>query len=179
MLDANALVGLLAESDRRRVVAALVLESGGIDDLARRTDLSIRATRTAVDRLVAGGLVDEAGGHYVVLEEAFAAAARSASRPRPNSEFQNEPADRRSILDGAFADSRLVHLPAKRSKRLVVLDHLAQRFEPGVRYTERQVNAALARAHDDTAALRRYLVDEGFLDRAAGEYWRSGGSVEP
>ena len=23
----------------------------------------------------------------------------------------------------------------------------------------------------------RYLVDEGFLDRAAGEYWRAGGTV--
>ena len=28
-------------------------------------------------------------------------------------------------------------------------------------------------------ALRRYLVDEGFLSREAGEYWRSGGSTAP
>jgi hypothetical protein len=26
------------------------------------------------------------------------------------------------------------------------------------------------------ASLRRYLVDEGFLERAKGEYWRSGGT---
>jgi hypothetical protein len=32
--------------------------------------------------------------------------------------------------------------------------------------------------HDDYAALRRYLVDEGFLSRDHGEYWRSGGTVE-
>ncbi len=31
--------------------------------------------------------------------------------------------------------------------------------------------------HPDHAALRRYLVDEGFLSRASGEYWRSGGTV--
>ena len=30
---------------------------------------------------------------------------------------------------------------------------------------------------DDYVALRRYLIDEGFLDRDHGEYWRSGGSV--
>jgi len=30
----------------------------------------------------------------------------------------------------------------------------------------------------DYAALRRYLVDEGFLDRADGVYWRAGGTVE-
>jgi hypothetical protein len=28
--------------------------------------------------------------------------------------------------------------------------------------------------HDDVAALRRYLVDDGFVDRDAGEYWRTG-----
>jgi hypothetical protein len=31
---------------------------------------------------------------------------------------------------------------------------------------------------DDHAALRRYLVDEGLLGRGAGEYWRTGGTVE-
>jgi hypothetical protein len=29
--------------------------------------------------------------------------------------------------------------------------------------------------HPDFAALRRYLVDEGFLTREDGVYWRSGG----
>ena len=31
---------------------------------------------------------------------------------------------------------------------------------------------------DDHGALRRYLVDEGFLSRQAGVYWRSGGTVD-
>jgi hypothetical protein len=31
--------------------------------------------------------------------------------------------------------------------------------------------------HDDVAALRRYLVDSGFLSREDGVYWRSGGTV--
>jgi hypothetical protein len=35
----------------------------------------------------------------------------------------------------------------------------------------------LRRFHPDVAALRRYLVDEGFLDREAGVYWRAGGRV--
>jgi len=46
-----------------------------------------------------------------------------------------------------------------------------------VRYEEREVNVTVIRFFNDYAALRRYLVDEGFLDRAGGEYWRSGGSV--
>ena len=72
---------------------------------------------------------------------------------------------------------RLVVMPSKRSKLLLVLDHLAQEFEPGRTYTEAEVNAVLWSFHDDHAALRRYLVDEGMLAREGGVYWRSGGSV--
>jgi hypothetical protein len=81
----------------------------------------------------------------------------------------------RAFLD---EDGRLTALPAKRGKRLVVLDLVARVFEPGVRYPETEVNALLRAFHDDVAALRRYLVDEGFLDRHAGVYWRTGGTVE-
>jgi hypothetical protein len=60
----------------------------------------------------------------------------------------------------------------------VVLDFLAGRFEPGRVYAEPDVNAALAAVHPDHAALRRYMVDEGFLERRDGFYWRSGGTFE-
>ena len=69
-------------------------------------------------------------------------------------------------------------MPTKRAKRLVVLDHIAQSFELGQVYPERQVDEILKGFHDDHAALRRYLVDEGFLTRDEGYYWRSGGTVE-
>jgi hypothetical protein len=59
-----------------------------------------------------------------------------------------------------------------------VLDVLAQEFEPGRRYPERTVNAILRRWHDDTASLRRFLVDEEFLARDGGQYWRVGGTVD-
>ncbi len=62
-------------------------------------------------------------------------------------------------------------------KRLVVLDHLAQVFEPGVRYPEQEVGVLLRAFHPDHASLRRHLVDEGFLSRADGVYWRSGGTL--
>jgi hypothetical protein len=74
---------------------------------------------------------------------------------------------------------RLVIIPSKRSKLRPVLDHIAQEFEPGRTYPEPEVNDILMRYNDDYAALRRYLVDEGFMTREAGVYWRSGGTVEP
>jgi hypothetical protein len=74
-------------------------------------------------------------------------------------------------------DGLLVSMPRRRAKRLVLLDAIAQAFAPGRHYTEAEVNETLRAIYPDFATLRRYLVDEGFLDRDAGEYWRSGGAV--
>ena len=73
---------------------------------------------------------------------------------------------------------RLRSIPRRHGKRLVVLDHIVRVFEIGVRYPESEVNAMLRAFDDDVAALRRYLVDDGFLSREASVYWRSGGTVE-
>ncbi len=90
----------------------------------------------------------------------------------------SEPAPDADLVARFIKNGRLVIMPSKRSKLLLVLDHLAQEFEPGRSYPEPEVNEVLERYHPDYAALRRYLVDEGFMTREAGVYWRSGGTVE-
>ena len=89
---------------------------------------------------------------------------------------------RQEQTDGLVArfvkDGRLVIMPSKRSKLLPVLGHISQEFEPGRTYLEGEVDEVLLRYHDDHAALRRHLVDEGFMTRDGGVYWRSGGTVE-
>jgi hypothetical protein len=76
-------------------------------------------------------------------------------------------------------DGQIAVMPARRARRLLLLDVIAQAFEPGTRYPERQVSLFLRALHPDYAALRRYLVDDEFLSRSGGEYWRSGGTVVP
>ena len=85
--------------------------------------------------------------------------------------------DVRKVMRAFVVDGRLTSIPTSHAKRLVILDWLAQLFEPGKQYSEKMVNLMLGQHHPDTAALRRYMVDAGFLDREAGEYWRSGGTV--
>jgi len=74
---------------------------------------------------------------------------------------------------------RIETLPARQARRHLLLDKIAQAFEPGVRYSERRVSLFLGALHADYAALRRYLVDVEFLSRSDGQYWRSGGTVFP
>ena len=88
------------------------------------------------------------------------------------------PAAADDVVRTFMRNGRVVAMPAKRSRRLVLLDHIAQLFEPGVRYEEAEVSLTLRKVFEDYATLRRYLVDAGFLDRDHGIYWRTGGAVD-
>ena len=73
---------------------------------------------------------------------------------------------------------RITAIPAKRTRRRLLLNEVAQAFEPGRRYPEAAVDEILKQVFDDHCTLRRYLVDEQFMSRtAAGVYWRAGGTV--
>lgn len=86
--------------------------------------------------------------------------------------------DERVLRNFMTPEGRLHTIPSKQAKLLVVLDHLAQSFEPGRHYPEKEVNEILEGFHPDYAALRRYLVENLFLTREDGVYWRSGGSFD-
>jgi hypothetical protein len=77
------------------------------------------------------------------------------------------------ILATFVRDGRLVRMPARHGKRLVILRWLVERFQPGVSYPESQVNEILAHVDPDYATLRRYLVDAGLMQREQGIYWRT------
>ena len=72
-------------------------------------------------------------------------------------------------------DGVIAVMPSRQARRRLLLNEVAQAFEPGVHYSEQTVSLFLRQVYADYAALRRYLVDEQFLDRKDGEYWRCGG----
>ena len=70
------------------------------------------------------------------------------------------------------ADGSLIHIPAKDSKKIEVLNRIAVNFSPGITYPERELNEILAKFHSDTAALRRHMIQFGILERDnASNYW--------
>ena len=81
--------------------------------------------------------------------------------------------DRKVLSEFLLPDGRLKDLPMQNKKLMVILRHVQQVFEPGTRYPEKQVNEMLRRFHEDTASLRRYLVDNRMVQRENGIYWRS------
>ncbi len=178
-LDATALVGLLADAHRRRVVAAIELGALHVDEVVAATGLTPTRVAKALGKLVEAGLVAKGADGLGVAGDAFQCAARQANERPASTEFADAPEETRKVLRSFVVDGRLQSIPVAAAKRAVILDWLAQEFEPGATYSEKMVNLILGQRHADTAALRRYLVDDGFLDRAHGQYWRSGGTVEP
>jgi hypothetical protein len=177
-VDAATIVGLLADEARLRVVAALALGAGTLEDVADASGLPLKDVALAARRLARAGLVERDGHTLALHTEFFGAAARAAAEAAPVPEPLSGDRAEAAVLAKFVRDGRLTSIPVQLSKRIVVLQHLARMFEPGVRYPEREVNALLAVWHPDVAALRRYLVDEGLLTREAGVYWRTGGYVD-
>ena len=178
MPTAAAITGALADEHRRLVFAAVQLGAVGLDAVVGVTRLTPAQVGKALGKLVEVGLISGPAGALTIDGAAFQQAAREALSLPVLDEHADAPQVVRKVLNAFVADGRLHAIPTVRAKRLVVLDWLAQSFEPGRRYSEQAVNLMLGQRHADTAALRRYLVDEGFLDRSAGEYWRVGGSVD-
>ncbi|MEX0700260.1 MAG: DUF2087 domain-containing protein [Acidimicrobiia bacterium] len=169
---------IVLDPHRLAVLGLAALGPLDVEKAAHQLRMTVGQVRRAVSRLVEAGLLDQ----ELALDRA---ALRAVAEALPG----NEPvagsvldgpwsSEERQLLGRYFVGSRLTEVPAQPQRRRVVLERLAHEFEPGVRYDEKEVNMILLTFHPDYAALRRYLIDEGFLTRADGSYWRSGGRVE-
>ena len=171
----------LADPERLAIAGTLARRDASADELAVAAEIALERTRRHLNRLTAVGVVrlNDDRRTYRLDPETLRWAAEQVGPPREAGlalGAANE--DEEAVLRAFFRDGRLTELPMKASKRRIVLERIAIEFEPGVRYDEKEVNVILGRFWLDHAALRRYLVDEGFLDREAGVYWRTGGRVD-
>ena len=171
----------LADPERLSIAGALARADARAGVLAGDLDLPIARVRKHLNRLAAAGVVRlmEDRASYRLDAETLRWAAEQVGPPREAGlalGAANE--DEEAVLRAFFRDGRLREIPAKESKRRIVLERIASEFDPGIRYAETEVNAIVARFFLDHAALRRHLVDEGFLERDHGEYWRAGGRVD-
>jgi len=174
---------LRALADPERIAIAGLLARAGHDGaaLAAALDLPVKRVRQHLNRLTSAGVArlgDDRRTYHLDVET-LRWAAEQVGPPRDAGMAlgaANE--DEEAVLRTFFRDGRLTEVPTKRSKRRVVLKRIAIEFEPGRRYDEKEVNAIVGAFLNDHASLRRYLVDEGFLERDHGVYWRTGGRVD-
>jgi DNA-binding transcriptional ArsR family regulator len=171
----------LADLNRLRIVGLLAREPHTVERLAAALRLSDGTVSHHLRRLTEAGLVQaRAEGpyrHYSLREEAIAEMATrllgGASLSPLAADVDLDAYDRKVLATFTDGEGRITAFPAQQKKFLVLLRHIAQAFEPGVRYAEREVNQILSVFNDDTARLRRALVDHRMMQRegGGGAYW--------
>jgi hypothetical protein len=177
----DEIVRALADPERLAIAGLLAREDRTAEEVADALGLARRRAQMHLGRLTAAGVaaVAEDRRTYRLDPEALRHAAELVGPPREAGLALGAASDDEElVLRTFFRNGRLTEIPMKRTKRRIVLERIALEFEPGRRYDEREVNAIVGVFFNDHASLRRYLVDEGFLDRAHGVYWRAGGRVD-
>ena len=171
----------LADPERLAIAGALARSPQSSAALAETLALPVSRVRKHLNRLTSTGVarLNDDRRTYRLDPETLRWAAGQVGPPRDAGlALGAATEDEETVLRTFFRAGRLTEIPVKESKRRIVLERIALEFEPGRRYEEPEVNVIVGAFYNDYAALRRYLVDEGFLDRDHGVYWRAGGRVD-
>jgi hypothetical protein len=176
-------VKAMASAERLRIIGVLVRGRATQAEIAEQLHLPIRDVFNHLAFLVHVGVISETDGVFDLNEKAIESFARGQFEgKRPSYETkQEEPEDVRKVLKNFLnADGTIKQIPhpgsklKKASQLLIILNYVVDAFEFNTNYTEKEVNTILRRFHVDTAALRRYLVDNGLMARESDgtKYWR-------
>jgi hypothetical protein len=171
----------LADPERLAIAGMLARRQASVSEISEALAIATARVRRHLGRLTSAGVirVEADRRSYRLDGETLRLAAQEVGPSKdPGLALGAIDREEESVLRQYFQAGRLREIPAKRSKRLIVLTRIALEFEVGIRYPERDVDTIVHRFHDDHAAIRRYLVEEGLLSREGGVYWRTGGPVD-
>lgn len=172
----------LADANRLKIVGLLAREAHTVEELAALLGLGASTTSHHLARLAEAGLVSaRPEGHYYyyslqtdVLQAMAQELLSKDTLPQLSQDVDQNAFERKVLQAFTNPDGSIKAFPTQEKKFLVVLRHALQAFEPGVRYTEKQVNEILSRYNEDTALLRRSFIEYKMMERegGGGVYWR-------
>ena len=154
--DWRRIAATLADPIRRQVYASVLLDVP--------LDLPAKKRDKALASLTAAGLLRGDGDQYVVVDDAFSSLLAAS------------PAVARTGVDRFIRDGRITQYPVRADDLLELLMWARDCAVPETgELSERELGERLTALTSDVAALRRYLVDAGLVDRDAdgGRYWRA------
>lgn len=166
--------------DRLRLAALISKKTYPAVEIAMQLDLPEKDVARHLNQLKKLGLLQVEENGYRLDAKALEGLSREVlgeQRPVAPAHSNDETADdfdRQVVKNYSLPDGRLKEIPMQEKKLLPVLRHVVEVFKPGVRYTEKEVNEALASYHADYASLRRYLIDRKMIARETNGrlYWR-------
>ena len=174
MLD---FVKAMSHPDRLRIIGLLSQKTLTRAELAVRLELSMKEIVDHLAYLQHVGAISQDGGTYAINDERLGALAREKLAQARPVYIPSDDLDEKSqkvLKTHLHADGTIRQVPSQPAKLKVILNYLISKFEMNKDYTEKEVNMILRGFNEDTAGLRRELVDAGMLDRKGdgSRYWR-------
>jgi predicted transcriptional regulator len=175
----------LADSNRLKIIGLLAQKESSVEELAVVLEISASTVSHHLSKLTGVGLVSaRAEGYYSVyrlevdnLERMARQLLAEDTLPEAARDLDRKAYDRKVLRDYLHEDGTIRQLPTYQRKLDVILRYIAEGFEFGNTYSEKEVNAVIGALHEDISGLRRDLINVGYLDREkdGSAYWR----VEP
>jgi hypothetical protein len=174
MLD---ILKALSDADRLRIIGLLTQGRASRADIVEKLSLPLREVVDHLAFLENVGVLSQKEERYELNENKLATLARdNFARERPSyvPALDLDQSSKKVLKAYLNADGTVRQIPNQPAKLQVILNYLLQAFATATNYTEKEVNQILRRFHEDTAGLRRDLVDAKMLDRESdgSRYWR-------
>jgi predicted transcriptional regulator len=171
----------LSDANRLKIIGLLAQRSCSVEEVAAILELRPSTVSNHLSMLSQAGLVSaRAESYYNIYSLDIAALHAMAQRilaqetlPSIAENVDLDAYDRQVLNSYGKPDGSLKQIPTKLRKFEAILRYVVQAFEPDRRYTEKEVNEILSRFNEDTAVLRRGLVDSQMMAREAdgSVYW--------
>ncbi|SRR5690606_14308103 len=172
----------LADANRLKIVGLLAQGERSVEEIAALLDVRASTVSHHLGYLAHAGLVSaRAESYYNIyslnVEKLGEMSRRLLAEETLKAQIEDvdlDAYDRKVVENFMGPEGQFKALPTQFKKLRAILRYVVEVFEPGVRYSEKQVNEMLSRYHEDTAQLRRELVEQGLMRRegGGGEYWR-------
>lgn len=170
---------VFSNESRLKIIGHLANGDHSVGELAQLLDLKEPTISHHLAELKGLGLVDVRAEGTMRIYRLNTKALESISKDifaRPNLAALVKPSDmteEERILRNWVKDGHIIDIPAQEKKKQIVLRWLVGQIDPDRRWTEREFSEWLAEYNEDYALLRRYLVDNGYMAREKGIYWRT------
>ena len=177
--NALKLFKCLSDTSRLRIIQSLTQGDMYTELLAERLELTPSTVSFHMKKLEDAGLVISRKEQYytvyslnrAVLEKSLYEVA--ASEPEQIDEQQKrEEAYRQRVIKAFFEYGKLRSIPVQHKKKLICYELIAEHFEPGKVYEEKEVNAIISPIYADYCTVRRDMISEGIFSRDGTRYVR-------
>lgn len=177
--QAIALFKGLADRSRLQILKSLAQEDMYVERLAERLELTPSTVSFHLKKLTEANAVSSYKNQYYTMytlnKEIFQTTILDILQARSDEaalQAQREDAYRKKVIESFFQYGKLVKIPAQRKKQRIVLEVIAEAFEPNRVYTEREVNWIISDFHEDFCTIRRDLISEKLMARDQTGYWK-------